>query len=261
MSLPTSLVSAIDQTFTQTAEHPEAPSTALPTTSRRSAQAFSSYQNFNASQSDQQLIMLAQQRWQTSIERLPAFAQRRRHHRQQSLRDANSDRHAGQAPASRPSGQLQATQAGNQLLGVQSRQLSDLTALLAAQSRAAGAGDGAQGRCRRTRRANRSAASSTTARPISRKPFRCSIEGRDDGPPHQPSLSSQSLSVHSSGCTIPLENWSGPRRRPDDGTALDGRLSRCAALGAQGFHRRRLPELPGPRRAAASCHCLRRSEP
>ena len=34
-------------------------------------------------------------------------------------------------------GQLQATQAGNQLLGVQSRQLSDLTALLAAQSRAA----------------------------------------------------------------------------------------------------------------------------
>ena len=34
-------------------------------------------------------------------------------------------------------GQLQATQAGNQLLGVQSRQLSDLTALMAAQSRAA----------------------------------------------------------------------------------------------------------------------------
>ena len=31
---------------------------------------------------------------------------------------------------------LQATQAGNQLLAVQTRQLSDLTALLAAQSRA-----------------------------------------------------------------------------------------------------------------------------
>ena len=36
-----------------------------------------------------------------------------------------------------------------------------------------------------------------------------------------------------SGCTIPLSNWSSrPAVSPDDGTALDARLARCAALGA-----------------------------
>lgn len=36
-----------------------------------------------------------------------------------------------------------------------------------------------------------------------------------------------------SGCTIPLSSWSSrPAVSPDDGTALDARLARCAALGA-----------------------------
>jgi len=36
-----------------------------------------------------------------------------------------------------------------------------------------------------------------------------------------------------SGCTIPLSSWSSrPAVSPDDGTALDARLTRCAALGA-----------------------------
>lgn len=36
-----------------------------------------------------------------------------------------------------------------------------------------------------------------------------------------------------SGCTIPLSSWSSrPATPPDDGTALDARLTRCAALGA-----------------------------
>ncbi|WP_316196364.1 putative entry exclusion protein TrbK-alt [Bradyrhizobium sp. SZCCHNS30122] len=36
-----------------------------------------------------------------------------------------------------------------------------------------------------------------------------------------------------SGCTIPLSSWSSrPADSPDDGTALDGRLTRCAVLGA-----------------------------
>lgn len=36
-----------------------------------------------------------------------------------------------------------------------------------------------------------------------------------------------------SGCTIPLSSWSGrPAAPADDGTALDARLTRCAALGA-----------------------------
>jgi len=36
-----------------------------------------------------------------------------------------------------------------------------------------------------------------------------------------------------SGCTIPLSSWSTrPAVSPDDGTALDARLTRCAALGS-----------------------------
>jgi conjugative transfer region protein TrbK len=35
------------------------------------------------------------------------------------------------------------------------------------------------------------------------------------------------------GCTVPLSSWSSrPAVLPDDGTALDARLARCAALGA-----------------------------
>jgi P-type conjugative transfer protein TrbJ len=133
-SLPTSLVSAIDQTFTQTQN-------ILRTVDRIAydvqaiGQAFSSYQNFNASQSNQQLINLAQGRWQTSLN---AF--------QHSLSvgattvgniSATQTQTGTLVSASQSAvGMLQATQAGNQLLGLQARQLSDLTALLAAQSRA-----------------------------------------------------------------------------------------------------------------------------
>lgn len=134
-SLPISLVNAIDQTFTQTQN-------ILRNVDRIAydvqaiGQAFASYQHFNASQSDQQLIALAQGRWQTSID---AF--------QHSLSvgattvnnlSATQTQTGTLVSASQSAvGQLQATQAGNQLLGVQSRQLSDLTALVAAQSRAA----------------------------------------------------------------------------------------------------------------------------
>jgi P-type conjugative transfer protein TrbJ len=133
-SLPTSLVNAIDQTFTQTQN-------ILRTVDRIAydvqaiGQAFSNYQNFNASQSNQQLINLAQGRWQTS---LSAF--------QHSLSvgattvgniSATQTQTGTLVSASQSAvGMLQATQAGNQLLGLQARQLSDLTALLAAQSRA-----------------------------------------------------------------------------------------------------------------------------
>jgi P-type conjugative transfer protein TrbJ len=133
-SLPLSLVNAIDQTFTQTQN-------ILRNVDRIAydvqaiSQAFANYQHFNASQSDQQLIALAQGRWQTS---LSAF--------QHSLNvgattvgnlSATQTQTGTLVSASQSAvGQLQATQAGNQLLGVQSRQLSDLTALVAAQARA-----------------------------------------------------------------------------------------------------------------------------
>ena len=36
-----------------------------------------------------------------------------------------------------------------------------------------------------------------------------------------------------SGCTVPLASWSSRSAAPpDDGAALDARLTRCAALGA-----------------------------
>ena len=36
-----------------------------------------------------------------------------------------------------------------------------------------------------------------------------------------------------SGCTVPLASWSSHvTAPPDDGSALDARLTRCAALGA-----------------------------
>ena len=41
------------------------------------------------------------------------------------------------------------------------------------------------------------------------------------------------LFVALSCCTIPLSSWSSRTAvSPDDGTALDGRLARCGALGA-----------------------------
>lgn len=46
-------------------------------------------------------------------------------------------------------------------------------------------------------------------------------------------ISTLLLAASLSGCTIPLPNWSSHLAGPtDDGSALDARLTRCAALGA-----------------------------
>ena len=46
-------------------------------------------------------------------------------------------------------------------------------------------------------------------------------------------ISTLLLACALSGCTIPLSSWSSrPTASSDDGTALDARLTRCAALGA-----------------------------
>jgi conjugative transfer region protein TrbK len=46
-------------------------------------------------------------------------------------------------------------------------------------------------------------------------------------------ISTLLLAVALSGCTIPLSSWSSrPAAAPNDGAALDARLTRCAALGA-----------------------------
>ena len=93
------------------------------------------YSPASASQSDQMLIANARQRWQNAVGAL-----------QDAMRvqagvvgniDVNAQEMSALVGSSQSAvGALQATQAGNQILALQSRQLSDLTATLAAQSRA-----------------------------------------------------------------------------------------------------------------------------
>ena len=46
-------------------------------------------------------------------------------------------------------------------------------------------------------------------------------------------ISTLLLACALSGCTVPLSSWSSRSTvPPDDGMALDARLARCAALGA-----------------------------
>lgn len=95
----------------------------------------SSYGPASTSASDTALVATAQDRWQISV---GAF--------EDSLKTqagvvgnipSNSDAMATLVSSSQSAtGALQAAQAGNQLLALQSQQLSDLTALLAAQARA-----------------------------------------------------------------------------------------------------------------------------
>lgn len=132
-SLPTTLVNDIDRTFTQTLNLLRQADRVVYDV-QAIEQALSKYQNFSGSQSDQQLISGARDRWQTS---LSAF--------QHSLgvgatavnnlpsTQAQTDTLVSASQAA--VGVLQTSQAGNQLLAVQARQLSDLTAVVAAHSR------------------------------------------------------------------------------------------------------------------------------
>jgi P-type conjugative transfer protein TrbJ len=133
-SLPTTLLNDIDQNFTQTLNLlRQAERVAYDVQSIE--QAMSKYQNFNGAQTNQQLISGARERWQnsllafqhslgvgaTAVNNLPST-------------QAQTDTLVSASQAA--VGVLQAGQAGNQLLAVQTRQLSDLTAIVAAQNRA-----------------------------------------------------------------------------------------------------------------------------
>jgi len=99
-------------------------------------QAFSTtYAPASTSGSDQALIANAQTRWQNSVAGLQDAL------RVQATVVGNLDTNRTQMSALISSSQgatgvLQATQAGNQLLGLQAQQLADLTAAIAAQGRA-----------------------------------------------------------------------------------------------------------------------------
>ena len=99
-------------------------------------QAFrTSYAPASTSASDLALIQGAQQRWQQSVQALQDAM------RTQATVVGNQPANSAQMSAlvtssQSATGALQATQAGNQLLALQSQQLADLTAAVAAQGRA-----------------------------------------------------------------------------------------------------------------------------
>ncbi|MFJ6327658.1 MULTISPECIES: P-type conjugative transfer protein TrbJ [unclassified Rhizobium] len=93
------------------------------------------YGNVSMSTSDQQLVANARSRWQNTVGGLQDAM------RVQAGAVGNIDSNRAQMSAlvgqsQGATGALQATQAGNQLLALQSQQLSDLVALLAANGRA-----------------------------------------------------------------------------------------------------------------------------
>ncbi|MER8961168.1 P-type conjugative transfer protein TrbJ [Mesorhizobium sp. M0701] len=95
----------------------------------------STYESFGSNLSNQQLVDGARERWQTSVS---AF--------EHSLKagavavdniEGTQEQTSALVGASQSAvGVLQATQAGNQLLAVQAKQVADLTAMMAAQGRA-----------------------------------------------------------------------------------------------------------------------------
>ena len=93
------------------------------------------YAPVSTSESDQALIANAQTRWQNSVAGLQDAL------RIQAAVVGNLDTHRKEMSAlisssQSATGALQASQAGNQLLGLQAQQLADLTAAVAAQGRA-----------------------------------------------------------------------------------------------------------------------------
>jgi P-type conjugative transfer protein TrbJ len=134
-SLPTSVLSQIEGNFAEMKRLMGEADRLAYNVSNIESQFSSTFQNFAVGKSDAQLIALARDRWQQSLSayehslKAGAVAV-------QNLDSTRSQTNTLVASSQSAVGVLQATQAGNQLLGVQTSQLADLTAMLAAQGRA-----------------------------------------------------------------------------------------------------------------------------
>lgn len=134
-SLPTSLLGQIEANFSEMKSLLGEADKLAYSVQEIESQFTSAYENFGSDLSSQQLVDGARQRWQTSVS---AF--------EHSLKAgavavdniaATQEQTSALVGASQSAvGVLQATQAGNQLLAVQAKQVADLTAMLAAQGRA-----------------------------------------------------------------------------------------------------------------------------
>ncbi|RUX69019.1 P-type conjugative transfer protein TrbJ, partial [Mesorhizobium sp. M7A.F.Ca.US.005.03.1.1] len=134
-SLPTSMLDQIEGNFSQMKSLLGEADQLAYSVREIDSQFTSAYQNFGSDLSGQQLVDGARERWRTSVS---AF--------EHSLKagavavdniDGTQQQTSALVGASQSAvGVLQATQAGNQLLAVQAKQVADLTAMLAAQGRA-----------------------------------------------------------------------------------------------------------------------------
>ena len=135
-NLPYSSLQAIDQSIARTQQllrQAQRPTYDINQIDQTFAQIYP--QNYAGSTSSQQLFNNAQMRWQNA---LAAYQQALRVQAGivQALDTTRSETDALVSSSQSATGILQATQAGNQLVALQTRQLLDLTALIAAQSRA-----------------------------------------------------------------------------------------------------------------------------
>lgn len=134
-SLPTSVLGQIEDSFSQMKTLLGEAEKLAYSVQDIESQFASTYENFGSDLSSQQLVDGARERWQISVS---AF--------EHSLKagavavdniEGTQEQTSALVGASQSAvGVLQATQAGNQLLAVQARQVSDLTAMMAAQGRA-----------------------------------------------------------------------------------------------------------------------------
>jgi P-type conjugative transfer protein TrbJ len=135
-SLPYSALQTIDQSIARTQQLlNQAQRIAYNTTQIDQAFARSYPQSYPASTSPQQLASDAQTRWQNAMAGYQD-AMRVQAGVVQGLNTSRSQTSSLVSSSQSATGLLQASQAGNQLTALQTRQILDLTALIAAQSRA-----------------------------------------------------------------------------------------------------------------------------
>lgn len=134
-SLPTSMLSEVEGNFSKMTNLMGEAQKLAYDVQDIDRQFSSTYQNFASDKTGAQLVESARQRWQDSLaayeHSLKAGAVA-----VSNIQDTRSETSSLVSASQSAVGILQATQAGNQLLAVQARQVADLTAMLAAQGRA-----------------------------------------------------------------------------------------------------------------------------
>lgn len=134
-SLPTSLLGQIEGNFSQMKSLLGEADKLAYSVQEIDRQFASTYETFGSNLSSQQLVDGARERWQTSVSafehslKTGAVAV-------DNIEGTQQQTSALVGSSQSAVGVLQATQAGNQLLAVQARQVADLTAMMAAQGRA-----------------------------------------------------------------------------------------------------------------------------